>query len=209
MASGPLKNNVDLLIMGVLRHGPAHGYAIMAALRERSDGEFDLAEGTLYPALHRLEQAGVIESSIDIAQGRRRRTYELTAARAQGVHPPAARVAGLRREHAGGDLMSQTPIEDVLDELMRRTRADARTKRRLLDEAGDHLYATAAELQAGGMSRQEAETEAVRRFGPVTPIVRATVRRSRVALVFETVRAALFLGGCGLVAVGISGLWRC
>ena len=101
--------------------------------------------------------------------------------------------------------MSETPIEDYLDELLRRARADARTVRRLLDEASDHLHATATELRASGMSRQEAETEAVRRFGPVTPIVRATVR-PLVALFSETLRAALFLGGCGLVAVGISGL---
>ena len=53
---------LDLLLMGVLRHGPAHGYAIISALRDRSDGEFDLAEGTVYPALHRLEQAGLIDS---------------------------------------------------------------------------------------------------------------------------------------------------
>jgi DNA-binding PadR family transcriptional regulator len=79
MLAGSLKNNVDLLLMGVLRHGPAHGYAIIAALRERSDGEFDLAEGTIYPALHRLERAGLIESSLEAAQGRRRRTYALTA----------------------------------------------------------------------------------------------------------------------------------
>jgi PadR family transcriptional regulator, regulatory protein PadR len=79
MPSASLKNNVDLLLMGVLRHGPAHGYAIIAALRERSDGEFDLAEGTIYPALHRLEQAGLVESTVQMAQGRRRRTYALTA----------------------------------------------------------------------------------------------------------------------------------
>ena len=72
------KNNVDLLVLGVLRHGPAHGYAIIASLRERSAGEFDLAEGTIYPALHRLEQAGLVASSIEVAQGRRRRTYALT-----------------------------------------------------------------------------------------------------------------------------------
>jgi DNA-binding PadR family transcriptional regulator len=71
-------NNVDLLLMGVLRRGPAHGYAIIAALRERSEGEFELAEGTIYPALHRLERAGLIESSLDSVQGRRRRTYALT-----------------------------------------------------------------------------------------------------------------------------------
>ena len=102
--------------------------------------------------------------------------------------------------------MTETPIEDYLDELLRRTRADARTTRRLLDEASDHLHAAAAELRAEGMSRQGAEIEAVRRFGPVTPIVRATMRRSLAALVFETLRAALFLAGWGLVAVGISGL---
>jgi DNA-binding PadR family transcriptional regulator len=72
-------NNVDLMLMGVLRRGAAHGYAIIAALRERSDGEFELAEGTIYPALHRLERAGMIESSLDAVQGRRRRTYALTA----------------------------------------------------------------------------------------------------------------------------------
>lgn len=73
-----MKGNVDLLLMGVLRHGPAHGYAIVATLRERSDGEFDLAEGTIYPALHRLEQTGLVRSSVETAQGRRRRTYALT-----------------------------------------------------------------------------------------------------------------------------------
>ena len=102
--------------------------------------------------------------------------------------------------------MSETPIEDYLDELLRRTRSDARTTRRLLDEAGDHLYATTTELVNDGMSRQAAELEAVRRFGPVTPIVQATARRSFLTLVVETLRGALFLAGCGLVAVGISGL---
>jgi hypothetical protein len=102
--------------------------------------------------------------------------------------------------------MTESPIEDYLDELLRRTCADARTTRRLLDEASDHLHAATAELQAGGMSRQDAEAEAVRRFGPVAPIARATFRRSFLAVVFETLRAAVFLAGWGLVAVGISGL---
>ena len=62
----------------MLRRGPAHGYAIIAALRERSDGDFDLAEGTIYPALHRLERAGLVASSVQVVQGRRRRAYELT-----------------------------------------------------------------------------------------------------------------------------------
>lgn len=102
--------------------------------------------------------------------------------------------------------MSQTPIEDLLDELLRRTRADARTTRRLLDEASDHLYTTAAELELGGLSRHEAEVEAVRRFGPVTPIAQAVRRHTFLTLVVETVRSAVFLTGCGLIAVGGSGI---
>jgi DNA-binding PadR family transcriptional regulator len=78
MWGGPETNSVDLLLMGVLRDGPAHGYAIIAALRERSDGAFDLAEGTIYPALHRLERAGLVRSSVQAVSGRRRRTYALT-----------------------------------------------------------------------------------------------------------------------------------
>jgi DNA-binding PadR family transcriptional regulator len=79
MLVGQARNSVDLLLMGVLRQGPAHGYAIIVALRERSGGEFDLAEGTIYPALHRLERSGLIESSLESVQGRRRRRYVLTA----------------------------------------------------------------------------------------------------------------------------------
>lgn len=79
MVGAQVKGSLDLLLMGVLRRGPAHGYAIIAALRERSHGAFDLAEGTIYPALHRLERAGLVASSVEIVQGRRRRTYALTA----------------------------------------------------------------------------------------------------------------------------------
>lgn len=79
MANPLLRSSLELLLLGVLRHGPAHGYAIIAALRERSDGEFDLAEGSIYPALHRLEDAGLVESSEVSVSGRRRRTYRLTA----------------------------------------------------------------------------------------------------------------------------------
>ena len=73
-----MKGSLELLVMGVLRHAPAHGYAIITALRDRSDGEFDLAEGTIYPALHRLERAGLISGSWLLVSGRRRRMYALT-----------------------------------------------------------------------------------------------------------------------------------
>ena len=67
-----LKGNLDLLLLSVLSAGPAHGYAIISALRERSGGTFDLPEGTIYPALHRLEEASLLASSWAQAEGRRR-----------------------------------------------------------------------------------------------------------------------------------------
>jgi len=73
-----LKGHVDLLLLATLRAGPLHGYAIVERLRETSDGAFDLAEGTVYPALYRLEAAGLLSSSWTKASGRSRRVYELT-----------------------------------------------------------------------------------------------------------------------------------
>ena len=74
-----LKGHLDLLLLSVLSAGPAHGYAIITALRARSEGMFDLPEGTVYPALHRLEDAGLLASSWADADGRKRRVYALTS----------------------------------------------------------------------------------------------------------------------------------
>jgi PadR family transcriptional regulator PadR len=93
-----LKGNLDLLLLSVLSAGPAHGYAIIASLRERSDGTFDLPEGTIYPALHRLEDAGLLGSSWADAEGRKRRVYALTD---EGVAALAAERTEWRRFTAG------------------------------------------------------------------------------------------------------------
>lgn len=74
-----LKGHLDLLLLSVLAAGPAHGYAIITALRARSGGTFDLPEGTVYPALHRLEDAGLLASSWSATDGRSRRVYALTS----------------------------------------------------------------------------------------------------------------------------------
>ena len=78
MRSEVLKGHVDLLLLSTLRAGPLHGYGVVEKLRGSSEGAFDLAEGTVYPALYRLEAAGLLSSSWTKAAGRRRRVYELT-----------------------------------------------------------------------------------------------------------------------------------
>jgi len=78
MTAEALKGHLDLLLLAAVQAGPTHGYAIAEILRVRSGGTFDLAEGTLYPALHRLERAGLLSSRWSEVNGRRRRVYQLT-----------------------------------------------------------------------------------------------------------------------------------
>jgi PadR family transcriptional regulator, regulatory protein PadR len=78
MKADSLKGHLDTLILSVVEPAPLHGYAIIAELKRRSGGELALPEGTVYPALHRLEGAGLLQSAWSDAEGRRRRVYTLS-----------------------------------------------------------------------------------------------------------------------------------
>lgn len=80
-----IKGHLDLLLLALIAPAPAHGYAIIGALREQSGGAFDLPEGTVYPALHRLERSGLLDSYWHTVDGRRRRTYEVSSAGRQAL----------------------------------------------------------------------------------------------------------------------------
>ena len=58
-----LKGHLDLVLLAALADGPAYGYALIDEIRGRSEGAFDLAEGTVYPALYRLESAGLCRAT--------------------------------------------------------------------------------------------------------------------------------------------------
>jgi PadR family transcriptional regulator PadR len=73
-----LKGHLDLLLLAAVQARPAHGYAVIEELRRRSGGTFDLPEGTVYPALHRLERGGLLSSRWSDESGRKRRIYALT-----------------------------------------------------------------------------------------------------------------------------------
>lgn len=78
MSATDLRGQIDLLLLSVLVSGPAHGYRVIERLREQSEGAFDLTEGTVYPALHRLERSGLLESHWSDDAPRRRRVYAVT-----------------------------------------------------------------------------------------------------------------------------------
>lgn len=70
---------LDLLILQTLRWGPKHGYAIGRWISERTGGTYDLEEGVLYPALHRLNKKGWVEGEWgETDTGRRARFYSLS-----------------------------------------------------------------------------------------------------------------------------------
>jgi DNA-binding PadR family transcriptional regulator len=73
-----IKNHLELLVLTALKTEPGHGYSIIRAVRDRSGGEFELLEGSLYPALHRLERDGLVTSSWSEVAGRKRRVYKLS-----------------------------------------------------------------------------------------------------------------------------------
>ena len=77
MNAEALKGHVDAMILAVVAAGPIHGYAIIVELKRRSGGTLALPEGTVYPALHRLEGAGMLSSAWSEG-ARRRRIYRLT-----------------------------------------------------------------------------------------------------------------------------------
>jgi PadR family transcriptional regulator, regulatory protein PadR len=72
------KGTLPTLILEALVREPSHGYRIAQTIKERSEGVLDFKEGTLYPALHKLENEGMVESFDTVEKGRPRRHYRIT-----------------------------------------------------------------------------------------------------------------------------------
>jgi transcriptional regulator len=81
-----LQGTLDMLILKALAGGPMHGWGIAQRLRQMSDEVLQVQQGSLYPAVHRLERQGWIRSSWGPSENNRRaRYYELTAAGRRGL----------------------------------------------------------------------------------------------------------------------------
>lgn len=105
-----LRSSLDLLILKALSWGPRHGYAVAEWIEVATDDAFSVEEGTLYPALHRLQRKGWVQSEWGISdKGKRAKFYRLTAAgRAQfraeapAWHRCAAAIAAALRATSPG-----------------------------------------------------------------------------------------------------------
>jgi DNA-binding PadR family transcriptional regulator len=86
-----VRGHLELLLLAALAKGDAHGYVLIERLREQSEGSLVLAEGSVYPLLHQLEDRGSVTSSWEYRDGRKRRVYSLT-------RPGRTRLAEKRRD---------------------------------------------------------------------------------------------------------------
>jgi transcriptional regulator len=76
-----LQGALELLVLSTLEHEPNHGFGITSYIGEASEGLLRVEEGSLYPALHRMEKARLIAGSWSVtSNGRRARVYRLTEA---------------------------------------------------------------------------------------------------------------------------------
>jgi len=74
-----IKSNIDSLLLCLISGQPMYGYQIIKELKDRSQGYFNFKEGTLYPALHRLEKSGLIEGNWQaLPSGQQRKYYHIT-----------------------------------------------------------------------------------------------------------------------------------
>lgn len=80
MPTDLLRGHLERLLLATLADQPGHGYALSQQLDQRSGGILSVPEGSLYPALQRLERAALVASAWNVVDGRRRRVYQLTPA---------------------------------------------------------------------------------------------------------------------------------
>ena len=102
-----LPGTLDLLILKAVSLGPLHGYGVLLRIEQISGGALKIQQGTLYPALYRLEHQGLITSEWGVSENNRRaRYYRLTAAGAQRM---SAELESWNRFVAAMSLALRTP----------------------------------------------------------------------------------------------------
>ena len=91
-AGDMMQGTLDMLVLQTLVLGPAHGYAIAELIQKRSDAVLQVEQGSLYPALHRLEDKGLITSFWGTSENNRKaRYYKVTAAGRRQLHQESDR----------------------------------------------------------------------------------------------------------------------
>ena len=171
-----LPGTLDLLILKALSLGPQHGYGVLLRIEQISRGRLPVQQGTLYPALYRLEGRGLLSTEWGTSQNNRRaKFYSLTACRAQAAPRRAHELGADRRRHDGRVARDAgVAVIAAILALIGRARIALRhmVGRRALEREMDvefrsHIAHRADDLERRGLSREVAERAARVEFGGV------------------------------------------
>src|SRR5215203_5896250 len=84
--NGLIQGTLELLILATLKTGPKHGHGIVQSIRENGDGRLNIEDGSLYPALYRLEGRGFVAAEWGVSENNRKaKFYKITAAGRKGL----------------------------------------------------------------------------------------------------------------------------
>ena len=187
-----IRGHLESLLLAVLVDEPGHGYALSQRLAQRSGGELSVPEGSLYPALQRLERLGPARSSWASAEGRRRRLLPLVGCGPASGRVGCARVEGvLRRGGPSAGWSGMTAIDRFLGELEWRCMC--------VVERGAGWWRSAATTFVSP-ARPTAQRRPCGDSGPQETWLAPTRRKSRPAGPFGPTAATL----AGVLAVGAS-----
>ena len=191
------------VILEIIAAGTSYGYEIGRAVQEASGGELLAQEGTLYPALHRLQKRGYLAATWKTSpEGRKRKHYRLTAEgrpASRGIAGRMGRVQQDGQSHPGDcPCRSRLPmtVESSPAAIRRPNRCPSRLADDIAAEIADHLASAAGDLKRRGAADDEAARLALARFGDVARVTRQCWWvHKREEVMFRTAEMAVGPGG--------------
>ncbi len=168
-----LQGTLDLVILRILELGPNHGWGISNRLQQISKDGLKTSQGSLYPALHRLEMRGEVTSEMTASENNRRaRVYTITPTRskaAQQGNRDLGNVCAVDAARAAGGTMISRLVA-TLRGLLRRGQTDSE----ITEELRDHLEREIELHRSRGLSPEEARRLALRDLGGLTQTIEST-----------------------------------
>ena len=159
-----LQGTLDLLLLRILELGPNHGWGISSRLQQISKDGLKTSQGSLYPALHRLEMRGEVKSEMTASENNRRaRVYTITRGRSKAPEPgdrDVGSVCALDAARPGGEPMIARLFASLRG-LLRRRQIDGE----IAEELRDHLEREIEAHRSRGVPPEEARRLAAPRSG--------------------------------------------
>ena len=159
---------LEMMILESLRRQPAHGYALVQHIQQRSNNLLQVEEGSLYPALQRLLKAKLVKAEWGVSSTNRRvRTYQITAA---GLRHLEQEISSFERMFEGMALvLNPGKVHGQLGGILMNWLPDIFRRNKIYGDLAEemrlHLEERTEQLMGEGMSRTEAEQAARRAFG--------------------------------------------